>query len=148
MKNVLIVALAEQRFAVELRWVREIFTLGNMTPVPTAPAVIPGVVNYKGAIVPVLSGRRLMASATATQGRGRAPQGGDALVLVDVDGTRAAIAVDRIDAVTTLAAQPGGALADADGRLVPLLDPPALITAARQLVEGSKDVDGGHGARP
>jgi hypothetical protein len=83
----------------------------------------------------------------ATQGsRTRAPQTGDALVLVDVDGTRAAIAVDRIDAVTTLAAGEGG-LIDGDGAVVPLVDPPALVAAARQLVEGSKDVDGGHGAR-
>jgi purine-binding chemotaxis protein CheW len=146
-KNVLIVALGEQRHAIELRWVREIFTLGNITPVPTAPAVIVGVVNFKGAIVPVLSGRRLLASANTTQGRGRGPQSGDALVLVDVDGTRAALAVDRIDAVTTLSNREGG-LADADGRVVPLVEPPLLITAARQLVEGSKEVDGGHGARP
>jgi purine-binding chemotaxis protein CheW len=147
MKNVLIVALGEQRHAIELRWVREIFTLGNMTPVPTAPPVIVGVVNFKGAIVPVISGRRLMASASTTQGRGRGPQSGDALVLVDVDGTRAALAVDRIDAVTTLEMGPEG-LHDAEGRLVPLLEPPNLITVARQLVEGTKDVDGGHGARP
>ena len=147
MKNVLIVALGEQRHAVELRWVREIFTLGNMTPVPTAPAVIVGVVNWKGAIVPVLSGRRLMASASATQGRGRGPQSGDALVLIDVDGTRAALAVDRIDAETTLSGGPDG-LRDAEGRVVPLIEPPLLIMAARQLVEGTKDVDGGHGARP
>src|SRR5687768_13764586 len=115
MKNVLIVAVADQRYAVELRWVREIFTLGNLTPVPTAPAVIVGVVNFKGAIVPVLSGRRLLAAASGTaQARPRAPQSGDALVLVDVDGTRAALAVDRIDAVTTLGGTHGG-LNDAEG---------------------------------
>jgi chemotaxis signal transduction protein len=147
-KNVLIVAVAEQRLAIELRWVREIFTLGSITPVPTAPPVIAGVVNWKGAIVAVLHGRRMLAPPGTTMGsRNRAPQNGDALVLVDVDGTRAAIAVDRIDAVTTLAQGDGGALLDRDGQLVPLVDPPALIAAARQLVEGTKDVDGGHGAR-
>ena len=141
MKNVLIVAIAETRHAVELRWVREIFTLGAMTPVPTAPPEIAGVVNWKGAIVPVLAGRRLLAAA-----RARGPQTGDALVLVDVHGTRAALAVDRIDAVTSLSAGPLG-LIDGHGVLVPMIDPPSLILAARQRVEGSKEVDGGHGAR-
>jgi purine-binding chemotaxis protein CheW len=144
MKNVLIVAIAESRHAVELRWVREIFTLGAMTPVPSAPPEIAGVVNWKGAIVPVLAARRLLASSG---GRARGPQVGDALVLVDVHGTRAALAVDRIDAVTTLAAGPLG-LIDGAGTLVPLIDPPSLILAVRQRVEGSKEIDGGHGPRP
>jgi CheW-like protein len=144
MKNVLIVVLGESRCALELRWVREIFTLGNMTIVPTAPQEIAGVVNYKGAIVPVLHARRLLGLAGK-----RHPTAGDALVLLDVEGTRAALAVDRIDAVTTLAAgAPGEGLMDAEGRKVPLVDPPGLIGAARQLVEGTKDAgDGGHGAR-
>ena len=135
MKNVLVVVLGEARFALELRWVREIFTLGAMTVVPTAPAIIAGVVNFKGSIVPVLHGRKLLGAP----GR-RGPTAGDALVLLDVEGTRAALAVDRIDAVTALDEEQLGQ--------VPLVDPRALIAAARQLVEGTKDAgDGGHGAR-
>src|SRR5262245_44664160 len=145
MNNVWIVAIAETRYAIELRWVREIFTLGAITPVPTAPPVVVGVVNFKGAIVPVLNGRRLIDDS-----RPRGAQPGDALVLIDVEGTRAALAVDRIDAVTTLTAGPEGLIDtdDAARPAVPLIDPPALILAARQIIEGSKDVDGGHGARP
>ena len=143
MKNVLIVAIAESRHAVELRWVREIATLGALTPVPTAPAELAGVVNWKGAIVPVIAARRLLAAGAAA----RLPQPGDALVLIDVAGTRAALAVDRIDAVTTLSAGPLG-LIDGAGTLVPIVDPPSLILAVRQRVEGSKEIDGGHGPRP
>jgi purine-binding chemotaxis protein CheW len=134
MKNVLVFALAGARHAVELRWVREIFTLGAMTTVPTAPPVIDGVVNFKGAIVPVLSTRTLLGAAR------RVPQPGDALVLVDVVGTRAALAVDRIDTVTTLEAQ-GAELVDTAGVAVPLVDPQALIAAVTAIIEG------GHGAR-
>jgi chemotaxis signal transduction protein len=144
MRNVLVVALGDAVYALDLRWVREIFTLGNMTSVPTAPVVIAGVVNYKGAIVPVLHGRRLLGAP----GR-RGPMPGDALVLLDVEGTRAALAVDRIDAVTTLQAGATGGLIDASGRPTTFVDPPGLIAAARALVEGTKDAgDGGHGARP
>ena len=143
MKNVLIVALGEVCYALELRWVREIFTLGNMTTVPTAPPVIAGVVNFKGAIVPVLHAGRLLG-----QPGKRSPLAGDALVLIDVEGTRAALAVDRIDAVTTLQQAPGGGLIDTDGSPVALVDPPSLIAVARGLTDGSKDPgDGGHGAR-
>jgi chemotaxis signal transduction protein len=148
-KNVLVVVLGEARFALELRWVREIFTLGAMTVVPTAPPIIAGVVNFKGSIVPVLHGRKLLGAA----GR-RAPTAGDALVLLDVEGTRAALAVDRIDAVTALEEGVVDHLAAGKGLggQVPLVDPRALIAAARQLVEGTKETggdagDGGHGAR-
>lgn len=136
MKNVLIFGLGEERHALELRWVREIFTLAALTPVPTAPPILDGVVNFKGAIVPVLSLSVALGAAR------RAVQPGDALVLIDVDGTRAALAVDRIDAVTALTPR-GDELVDGDGATVPLLDPGALVAAARQQIEG----EGGHGAR-
>jgi len=124
MKNVLVFALGDERHALELRWVREIFTLVSLTPVPTAPPILDGVVNFKGAIVPVLSLRVHLGQP----GR-RPPLPGDALVLLDVDGTRVALAVDRIDAVTSQA--------DAD-QAVPLADPAALVAAARQQIEGAR----------
>ena len=63
MKKVLVFVLGSERRALELRWIREIFTLVAMTPVPTAPSVIDGVVNFKGAIVPVLNARVLLGEA-------------------------------------------------------------------------------------
>lgn len=134
MKNVLIFGLGEERHALELRWVREIFTLAALTPVPTAPPILDGVVNFKGAIVPVLS------LAVALGAARRAVQPGDTLVLIDVDGTRVALGVDRIDAVTALAMR-GEELVDDAGTTVPLVDPTALVAAARQQIEGE------HGAR-
>lgn len=136
MRNVLVFALGAERHALELRWVREIFTLVAMTPVPTAPAILDGVVNFKGAIVPVLNGPALVRGETEH----RPARPGDALVLLEVEGTRVALAVDRIDAVTTLATQ-GDELIDEYGTAVPLVDPPTLVAAARQRIEG------GHGAR-
>jgi len=133
MKNVLIFGLGDERHALELRWVREIFTLAALTPVPTAPAILEGVVNFKGAIVPVLS-------LSVALGAGRRAQPGATLVLIDVDGTRVALGVDRIDAVTALATR-GEELVDDAGTAVPLVDPGALVAAARQQIEGE------HGAR-
>jgi purine-binding chemotaxis protein CheW len=127
-RNVLVFALGEERHALELRWVREIFTLVALTPVPTAPPALLGVVNFKGAIVPVLDLRVLLGSAAPA----RPLQPGDALLLVDVDGTRVALAVDRIDAVTAV---------DEGEPTLPLADPTALVASARQHIEGA------HGAR-
>lgn len=134
MKNVLIFGLGEERHALELRWVREIFTLAALTPVPTAPPILDGVVNFKGAIVPVLSLPVALGAAR------RAVQPGDTLVLIDVDGTRVALGVDRIDALTALTVR-GEELVDDAGTTVPLVDPAALVAAARQQIEGE------HGAR-
>ena len=135
MKNVLIFTLAaavqgRERFAVELRWVREIFTLGALTPVPTAPACVAGVVNFEASIVPVLSAPVLVLG----QEGAKPPRPGDTLVLVEVDGTRVALAVDRIDAVTTLAFSDRGGLIDSRGEVVPVLDPPTILADARALI--------------
>jgi chemotaxis signal transduction protein len=139
MKNVIVVALGGDRFAIELRWVREIFTLTHLTPIPTAPPVIAGAVNYRGAIVPVLSAHALLQGVTSRPMR--APRAGDAMILLDVDDTRAALAVDRVDAVTTLTPSPRPeVLMDPRGVELPLIEPPALLQAARKAVgdDGSR----------
>ncbi len=141
MKNVLICAIAGERYAIELRWVREIATLGALTGMPAAPVVVAGVTSFKGALVPVMhAGHWLLAVGAPLAKIGRAPRAGDAMVLLDIDGARAAMAVERIDAVTTLTASPPTPtaspeiLVDAGGKSVPLLEPPALMSAARRLI--------------
>ena len=68
MKNVIVFALGKARYAVELRWVREVFTVGHVTPVPHAPVAVVGVVNFRGAVMPLIDldavlGRRSGAQA-------------------------------------------------------------------------------------
>ena len=136
MKNVIVIALGGERFAVELRWVREIFTLGHVTPVPSAPAVIAGATNFRGSIVPVLHGAGLLAALGKKVSASRGPKAGDSVVLIDVEDMRAAISIERIDEVTTLDNTAGhdAVLVDREGREAQLLDPPSLLAAARRLV--------------
>lgn len=136
MRNVVVVAVDRERYAVELRWVEEIIVLPHVTPVPTAPAAIAGAINHKGAIVPVLSARALVGRRGTTA---RAPRPGDAALLVTLNEQRIAVAVDRIDEVTTLAAREDAPdqLRDARGQAIPLLDPAALLEAARRQVAGA-----------
>jgi purine-binding chemotaxis protein CheW len=129
MKNVIVFELAGGRYAVELRWVREVFPLGAVTPVPTAPPAIAGVVNFRGAIVPLLQLAELVEAAPAPAGR--APtRSGDGAILLEVESTRFAVRVDNIDEVSTLHEGADGRLTDSRGRAVPLIDPPAVVGAA------------------
>ena len=52
-------ALADERYAVEARYVREVTRLGEHTPVPGAPDFLVGVVNLRGDILAVFDLRKL-----------------------------------------------------------------------------------------
>lgn len=47
-------ALGEEVFAMDIRTVREIIQHGSMTPVPLMPEFVRGVINLRGAVVPVI----------------------------------------------------------------------------------------------
>ena len=139
LRNVLVFALGGARYALELRWVREVVSVAALTPVPSAPGAIAGAMNFRGAIVPVIGPAALFATHPPPE-RARLPRVGDQAILVDVEGTRAAVPADRIDEVTTLveaAREPGrtgDAVVDAKGKAIPLLDPPAIIAEVLQRV--------------
>ncbi|PTR14779.1 CheW protein [Nitrosospira sp. Nsp2] len=52
--EVLEFALAYERYAVETRYVRQVAKLEQLVPLPCAPAFVVGIVNLRGAILPVL----------------------------------------------------------------------------------------------
>ncbi len=124
-------ALGPERYAVELRWVREVITLGHVTPVPHAPDAVAGVVNYRGAITSVLDLDALVGRRPA----GGAAHAGDGAVLIEVEELTAALRMTRVIEVSTLRAREDGppdVLVDSSGHPVPLLDPPALLARAQQ----------------
>jgi purine-binding chemotaxis protein CheW len=46
--------LAQERYAVESRWVREVSAFKELTPLPCCPPFVLGIVNVRGRILPVL----------------------------------------------------------------------------------------------
>jgi len=135
MKNVIVFALGPARYAVELRWVREVITLGHVTPVPHAPAAALGVVNYRGAITTVLDVDLLLGDRAAGDGAGRAPaNAGDSAILIEVDDLTAALRTTGVIEVATLRPREGhpGELIASSGLPVPLVDPPAVLERAQQ----------------
>jgi chemotaxis signal transduction protein len=128
LRNVIVFALGTARLATELRWVREVATLGFVTEVPTAPAGVAGVVNLHGAILPVLDLAVLHHGAPPAAARQ-----GDGALVVEVDGVVAALRVDQVDEVATLAGASDHVI-DGRGRMLPLLDPREILRRATEAV--------------
>lgn len=51
--RICLMSLGGELFAVDLRYVREVFELESMTPVPGMPAILVGVANLRGTVMPL-----------------------------------------------------------------------------------------------
>jgi len=127
LRNVIIVTIGGARYAVELRWVREVVSLGFVTNVPTAPTAIAGVCNLHGAILPVLDVGVLLGAAGGLPARQ-----GDGALVVEAEGVECALRVDQVDHVASLP-EARGEVIDAAGRPLVLLEPGRLIRRALEL---------------
>ncbi len=137
MKNVIVFDQGGDRFAAELRWVREVISLGFVTPVPNAPMFVAGVVNLRGTLLPVLHLAPLRdASATVAA----AVRHGDGAILLDVEGLQAALHIDKVDAVSTLESASSSSVVDARGRQLPLIHPPTLLRRAVSLANQTREL--------
>lgn len=58
--DLLIFSLAGERYGIEAAYVLETIPLRELTPVPCTPAIVLGVMNHRGRILPVLDLRRLL----------------------------------------------------------------------------------------
>jgi chemotaxis signal transduction protein len=131
LRNVIVFAVGSARYAVELRWVREVVTLGFVTAVPTAPPALGGVCNLHGTILPVLD-----LLALTDQPAGPQPRQGDGALVLESEGTVCALRVDQIDHVASLptVGDAGTGVVDSAGRPLVLLDPQRLVRRAVELV--------------
>ena len=128
LRNVIVFAIGAARYAIELRWIREVVTLGFVTAVPTAPPVLGGLCNLHGAILPVLDVAALLELPPGPPAR----QGDGALVL-EAEATSCALRVDQVDHVASLV-ESEGAVVDASGRPLVLLDPVKMVRTALELI--------------
>jgi chemotaxis signal transduction protein len=133
LRNVIIFTVGAVRYALELRWVREVVSLGFVTSVPSAPTALGGVCNLHGAILPVLDVGVLLDGVPGLPAR----QGDGALVL-EAEGMVCALRVDQVDHVASLHESAGDVI-DATGRPLRLLDPGRLLHRALELVAGEAE---------
>jgi purine-binding chemotaxis protein CheW len=114
----------------------------KLTRVPRAPAYLQGVMNLRGAVLPVIDTRHRFGTAGAAEGRG------GRVVVLTIEGLRAGFAVDAVTEVLSVAsadlalapelASEGAAVfgrvatVEREGRMVLLIQPRALLEAAER----------------
>jgi purine-binding chemotaxis protein CheW len=96
LQQVLCFALAGEAYALPIIKVREIQAQATITRIPKAPPYMPGVINLRGAIVPILELRHRFAL-------GEAPEDTrPVIVIVEVQGRTLGIRVDSVSDVLDL----------------------------------------------
>ena len=88
--------LAGRRFAVEVRYAREVVVFGEYTTVPLAPSHLLGVVNLRGSVMPLVDIRPVLGlEAVSALRETRA-------LVVECDGEQAAILIDEVEGLEPL----------------------------------------------
>jgi chemotaxis signal transduction protein len=128
LRNVIVFTIAALRYALDLRWVREVVSLGYVTNVPTAPQAFGGVCNLHGAILPVLDVGVLLHGVPGLPARQ-----GDGALVVESEGVVCALRVDQVDHVASLR-EIDGEVIDTTGRPLVVLDPTQLIRRALEVI--------------
>lgn len=96
--QILCFALAGEAYGIPILKVREIQASASITRIPKAPAFMPGVINLRGAIVPIIDLRLRF-------GLGAPPEGGrPVMVIVEVQGRTLGMRVDAVSEVVDLEA--------------------------------------------
>jgi chemotaxis signal transduction protein len=128
------VRIGAGRYAFDVRDVREVEDRQRVTAVPGAPRGVLGVCNLRGAVLPVVQINDLL---------GQEADGGRFVVVADVDGFLAGVAVDEILGVEPLPrdleAEPtvgvrGRALVD--GELIGVLDTGEILRTLADAADG------------
>ncbi len=89
-------ALAGEAYGIPILKVREIQASASITRIPKAPSYMPGVINLRGAIVPIIDLRVRFAL-------GAPPEGGrPVMVIVEVEGRTLGMRVDAVSEVVDL----------------------------------------------
>ena len=139
----LVVRCGGERYALVSAAVREITRWRAPTPVPGAPALLPGIISQRGVVLPIVDLRLLLALPAAP------PDRDTRLVVCQHDPVDLALLVDGVEdlaqiAAADLAQPPAGleprrarllaAVARHDDQPLAILDLPALIAATQEAI--------------
>lgn len=94
--KIVVFRVGQEEYAVSIAAVKEVGPWTQPTPVPDAPAVVEGVMNLRGEIIPVIDLGRLFRTT-----RLKAPADSKTLVM-EVDGHQAGFVVDDVTEVQTV----------------------------------------------
>lgn len=109
-QQLVVMRLASEDYGVEITHVREIIRIQNITEVPQAPAYVEGIINLRGAVIPVVDLRKRFGLEIAEE------SAETRIVVVDVREHTVGLIVDGVTEVITVPAssvEPVGNLAAA-----------------------------------
>lgn len=131
-------AIADELFAIDLRYVREVFPLESVTPVPRMPSILVGVANLRGSVMPLVDLRPALGLPPALPKLAVVIKHGPlqaGLLIEDVPEIRTV----SEDTLLTPPTQPGrsaqpfiAALLPIDGKMGGLIEVPMLLTIAER----------------
>jgi purine-binding chemotaxis protein CheW len=98
-EDLVIFGLDHHLYALRISVVQQIIRMVTITPLPRAPAIVQGIINVRGLIVPVL---RMRARFGLSE---RAAKLNDHLILASTSRRTVALAVDRVVGVTARSAE-------------------------------------------
>jgi len=124
--------VGREEYGLDIREVREIIKMQEITEIPNAPEFVEGVINLRGQITPVVDMRRRLGSGAGEQSRDTR------IVIVETEGSNVGIIVDSVVGVTHIPEQdisppPTGesgfvrGVGRVDGRLLILLDVQSML---------------------
>jgi purine-binding chemotaxis protein CheW len=93
--RVCLISLSGEFFAIDLRNVREVFEVEGVTPVPGMPAVLAGVANLRGVVMPLVDLRRLLGLPVS----GPTPR---FAVVIRHESQQIAVLVDQVPEIRTV----------------------------------------------
>lgn len=148
MLDVVVFALANERIAIESRYLRAVVKFGDVTPMPGGAAFLAGVANFRGEILPIFDLRDALGISMT------APFAPSRILVLGLDRTEFGLAVDAVeDAISVPAAsvrtyKAGGAATShnaitggiTDAALL-VLDGQALLSDARFFAERTDTTD-------
>ncbi|MCR5122974.1 MAG: chemotaxis protein CheW [Ruminococcus sp.] len=121
-------------YAFGIETITEIMTATEVTPIPGLPRHIPGVINLRGEVIPVIDFRRRLGFEDAE------PTGKETFMVISHDGVTAAVKTDMVVTSVTYTAKDymtfGGDSAAAGiimdvGERITLIDPQKLLKDKR-----------------
>lgn len=134
-----LVTVGGERFAVDLRQVREVFEPESITPVPGMPPQLTGIANLRGTIIPLVDSRQLLEVSLPTAPKyAIVVQHGHHQVGLLIDDVPEIRTICLDDILTSLPAdvQSGrtfvSSLVNLDGRVSGILDIPMLLATVEE----------------
>lgn len=93
--EIMVIQLAKERFAIETRFIHEVYRVSDITPVPGGPNFLVGVTNMRGEVLSVLDLRTFFGIPAVARQR---PQ----IIVLSTDRPEFGMLVDEVHEVTTL----------------------------------------------